>query len=158
MQPTGEDSIFHNEWNSLSRLIKLLERKGRWGGLVALALAVALGAIGIVVFSVSSPWNGEESWSPFFFSVSLTCMIAALASGAAGLGYLVFPVRLDPTPERDSFLRVLRRSSKPVQVCLRCRIIHDEAAGTECPQCLSDENFFIVTTEADVSVVAAALR
>lgn len=154
---SAEVPTFEAEFMALARFIQLLERRGRWGGVIALCLAGLLGAPGLFMFRVFNPWNGARDWSLAFSGIAVMLMGFALISGTAGLRYLISPVRVAPPMEREAFLRLLKRHARPVRVCLRCRIVLDTSMGPECPECLSAGDCFNVTTDADVRVVAAAL-
>jgi hypothetical protein len=147
-----------DEVRSAVRLILLLQRKGRRGGLLALLAAAALGAPGAVLFRVFGPFNGEEAWSPAGTVISLLLLALALLAGGVGMRQLVWPAPVAPPVSREGFLALLDAHAKPVRACLGCRTVLAGYAGAECPQCFTARDCFEVTSDADVRVVRAALR
>jgi hypothetical protein len=151
--------LFRSDAKGLARGLRLLERRGRWGGVMLVGVAAALGVPGAFLLRSASPWNGEAAWSPAFTALGAVMLLCALVSVVPGVRALVAPIAVAPSMDKEAFLGFLRQHPKPVHVCLKCRIALPPSAQPrpECPKCLSARDCFHVTSDADVRVVVAAL-
>ena len=146
------------ELNALSRLLHRLQRQGRKGAVVALALSLVFLIVGGLMFAASNPFNGGAVWMPGVMVFSLLLLAFGLMFAALGMRNLVVPPPVEPKVDRGEFLEMIGRMKKPLRVCTACRILVHEFAGRECPECLSGSDVFEVRSEADVRVVSAVIR
>lgn len=153
----GDVPLFTAEFSALHRFVRRLKSKGRWGGMLALLIAVTTGFPGAWMLWFFGPWNDEPGWSPAFMVIGGMLGLVALRSAVAGLRYIVMPQPAEAIPDGATFLSALQAATLPVKVCLRCRAILQHPDARECERCLSTDECFLVTSPADLRMVAAAL-
>lgn len=142
-------------------LLDRLERMGRQGGVVAVALALAL-----VPVAAGLGWLSVDADGWASFGLGLPAALAGVMVMVLGFwGVRLLTMRHYPSAsevfpplDREAFTEAVRQRDEPVCACTRCRVVLVAAFSTgACPVCASSVDYYEISSEEDAEMVVMAL-